>query len=46
MSGPSWWLSYQRTMVPISAIVTAAQARREPIMSKVSDCLPPKKPSQ
>ena len=30
MSGPSWWLSYQRTKVPISAKPTATHAMREP----------------
>jgi hypothetical protein len=30
MSGAIWWLSYQRTSVPISAITTAAQAMPEP----------------
>ena len=35
MPAPMWWLSYQRTMVPISAMPMAAQVMREPSTSMV-----------
>jgi len=47
MSGAIWWLSNQRTIVPISAMPTAPQANRVPIASAA--LWPPafwKKPSQ
>ena len=35
MSGPIWWLSNQRTSVPVSAANTATQASFEPMRCAV-----------
>ena len=46
MSGPIWWLSYQRTIVPVSAMKTATQARREPMRTAALSSVFAAKPIQ
>jgi hypothetical protein len=46
MSGAIWWLSNQRTIVPVSAMNTAIQASREPMRTAALSSLLAAKPIQ